>query len=321
MKKFSILLALTGAFVFGQITDLQVTSPTAPTNSTEGTDDVILDQPTDDALTTGIVSTYFGEWDEGVYCADDFDMPFNGKLTSVSGYGFNLLGNFMADTTSVRFFILADDGGFWIPEGTDPETEYLYKFDVPLDDPALEISIDAVELGITLDFNVLGEDVFLEEGEKYWLSIVPVMHGTGGAGELRWNWYLAFMGEGSSGEAVIIDPGDLFEEGLTNWTPFSMMGFDTSSLAMRVEAEETLGLNDLSQEANFVVYPNPTVNFIKVKTFNADVKEITVYSIDGKQVASANTDTVRVTSLPSGVYVVKVMDTNGKVHTQKILKK
>lgn len=317
MKKISILLTLAGAFVFGQSLDVQATAPFSPSTSVDGTNDIILNQPND--LTNGIVSDYFVDFGAGVYCADDFDMPFDGKLTSVTAYGFNNGGNFLLDTSSIRFFIIADDGGMWVPEGTDPETEHLYRFDVDINDPALDVDTSTGGVYITLDFEVLGENVFLENGEKYWLSVVPVMDNTEGDGSLRWNWFVSSTNEGM-GEGVLIDPDDLFDGGYQNWTPIFELGLPTGNLAMTVQGEEAMGLNDLGQEANFVVYPNPTVNFIKVKT-SADVKEMTVYSIDGKQVASSTTDTVRVTSLPAGIYVVKVMDVNGKVHTQKVVKK
>lgn len=320
MKKiFTSLMTVSFAVVsFGQITTLGETANSSQTAvGTDGISQVIVSQPDD--LNNGIVADYFVDLGAGVYCADDFDMPFDGRLTKVSAFGFNNGANFMTDASAVRVYIMEDDNGGWVPNSSDPETESLYSFDVPIGNPALTID-NASRLYITLDFDVLGENVALANGEKYWLSITPVMDNTGGDGSLRWNWLMSST-QDFPGEALLIDPGDLFGAGYTDWTSIQGLGLPSPNLAMSIEGTETMGVSDVNTKASFMVYPNPATNFVKVKLDGASVKEMTVFSMDGKKVATAANDTVRVTNLPAGVYVVKVVDTNGNTHTSKVVKK
>jgi len=46
-----------------------------------------------------------------------------------------------------------------------------------------------------------------------------------------------------------------------------------------------------------------------------------IFSLDGRKLIESTEASVRVTSLPAGVYVVKVIDTKGNVHTSKVVKK
>lgn len=323
MKKiFTSLMTVSLTVIgFGQITNISVSevANAAPMMTTESVHEVIVNQPDD--LNNGIVSCYFTEFEGGVYVADDFDMPFDGKITKLTAYGFNNEGNFMNDTSSVRFFIMDDDNGAWMPNSVNPEFDALYSFDLPLNDPALTIDSEG-RVYLTLDLEVLGEDVILLEGEKYWFSVTPVMDNTGGAGALRWNWLVSSF-QDFPAESLIIDPEDLFGDGMTEWTSVQGLGLPTPNMAMSVEAipAEVAGIGELEAKASFFVYPNPATNFVKVKMDGADVKEMAVYSIDGRMVAQSADDTVRVTSLPAGVYVVKVMDTKGNVHTSKVVKR
>lgn len=318
MKKiFTPLMVLSlTALSYAQINDLSATSTSSLATSTEAVNEVIVSQVGDQQ--DGIVSDIFVEFDNaGVFAADDFNMPFDGKLTKLIAFGFNNGANFLNDTEGVNFYIMADDNGSWLPDSSNPALDALYKLEVPLGNPALTYEAGT----IILDLEVLGENIVLPEGEKYWLSVTPVMVGTGGDGTLRWNWLMSSQ-EGADAESMLIDPDDLFGEGLLDWTPISSLGLDAGNLAMQVEGVEAeLGVKDLNAKATFLVYPNPATNFVKVRIDGSDVKEISVLSLDGKKVASSESDTVRVTSLPNGVYLVKVLDSNGNTHTSKVVKK
>lgn len=323
MKKISMLLALAGTVAFGQMTLTSTNNQEIPVGGpvfgTEGVHEIIVDQPNDDQ--NGIISDIFLDIDgSGVYSADDFDMPFTGKITSLTAVGFNNGGNFMNDTLGVVFYLFEDDGGMWMPLSSDPEVENLYRFEVYMDDPALSVEIAQGTVRLSLDLELLGEDVILQEGEKYWFSCAPMMDGTDGEGALRWNWYVSSVSS-FPGESQLIDPDDLFGEGMTEWTGINGLTDLLPSLAMTIEGTPALGLNEVSATASIMVYPNPATNFVKVQLKGEEIKEMSVFSLEGKKVATTSTDTVRVTSLPVGTYVVKVVDTKGTVYTSKIVKK
>ncbi len=68
------------------------------------------------------------------------------------------------------------------------------------------------------------------------------------------------------------------------------------------------------------LYPNPTNSIFTVEVPNDTVKTISVVDIMGKVIVNSNVATVDVSSLASGVYIVKVETTSGKVGTQKLVK-
>lgn len=78
----------------------------------------------------------------------------------------------------------------------------------------------------------------------------------------------------------------------------------------------TVGIND-AQVAQITVNRNGSV----ISVEGADVQSLALVSMDGKQVASSAANTVDVTNLPAGSYVLRVQLTSGEVRTQKLLVK
>ncbi len=62
-----------------------------------------------------------------------------------------------------------------------------------------------------------------------------------------------------------------------------------------------------------------TNSYISVN--NAEVDEITLYTITGNKVESVNDSSLNISSLNSGIYIVVIKTTDGKVASQKIIKK
>jgi hypothetical protein len=84
----------------------------------------------------------------------------------------------------------------------------------------------------------------------------------------------------------------------------------------------TLGLGDNVQASKLVVYPNPVSNQLYISSEDQKVKNVTIYSLSGAVVknVSNNTESVDVSDLASGNYVVRVVTENG-ITTKKIIKK
>jgi len=72
-----------------------------------------------------------------------------------------------------------------------------------------------------------------------------------------------------------------------------------------------------SIEAN--VYPNPTSDILNIQTAES-ITNVTAYNIAGQKVLQANTQTINVSNLKTGVYVLKVETTKGTA-TLKFVKK
>lgn len=312
MKKLSFLLAgLIFSTGIAQISESAVGVPVLGTNLSPN--EVIIQQT--DFGTSGIVSDSQAD---GSYTAsaDDFDLTYAAtKLTKLTAFGFCNADNLAQTATGVSFYIIADDD--WIPVGTgDPKNESLFAFEMDINDPALTFTGNQGTYTFELDLS--GENVVLPAG-KYWLSVVAntTIPDIAGGGTERWNWYQSLTDNGIGGH--LADPNDLF--GVQGaWYALSDLGLEWThyDLAMIIEGEEsTMGLNDLT--ANSIsVYPNPTTNFVKA---TGDVKEMIVVNMNGQVVASSKAASVNVSTLPSGVYIVKVVDAKGNVTTSKVVKK
>ena len=91
--------------------------------------------------------------------------------------------------------------------------------------------------------------------------------------------------------------------------------------------EECVGIEE-HESADFKVYPNPTddVLFIELRG-GAGIANIALYDLQGRIVETVptarlhDTATIDMKSIPAGVYVLRVTDTNGKEYHQKIVRK
>ncbi len=84
--------------------------------------------------------------------------------------------------------------------------------------------------------------------------------------------------------------------------------------------EEILGIDENSN--SYEIYPNPTNGNIVVKGNN--INEVEVYNLCGQKVLTVNGKqnvNVDMSSLTSGVYMVKVVDGNGNATVNKVVKK
>jgi hypothetical protein len=83
--------------------------------------------------------------------------------------------------------------------------------------------------------------------------------------------------------------------------------------------EDPAGLNDLSANLS-VVYPNPFKDLINVKSPET-TRSILVRDISGKLLLSKENSTQLSTeNLPSGIYLVQVLRSNGAIETHRLIK-
>lgn len=83
----------------------------------------------------------------------------------------------------------------------------------------------------------------------------------------------------------------------------------------------TLGIGDILSPGKLTLYPNPTSDFLFFETGDLSLKNIWVYNIQGKLIATKNiTDKkVDLTSLKTGIYLIKI--NNSHKNSFKIIKK
>ncbi|HLV42282.1 MAG TPA: SGNH/GDSL hydrolase family protein [Brumimicrobium sp.] len=71
---------------------------------------------------------------------------------------------------------------------------------------------------------------------------------------------------------------------------------------------------------NVLIYPNPTVDFISIEVNSADIINIKLYSIDGREMLSTKNTQINLSSYPAGSYFIHVSTDKG-ISRQKLIKR
>jgi len=80
-------------------------------------------------------------------------------------------------------------------------------------------------------------------------------------------------------------------------------------------------VKELKSQDQFRIYPNPANDHINIEANNQPT-HVVIINMTGQEVMSvSNTNSIDTSSLPSGNYLVKIIDSNGKVETHQMTKK
>lgn len=135
--------------------------------------------------------------------------------------------------------------------------------------------------------------------------------------------------QGGSSDVFALDEGSNSVDYCTASVPVSVTipsvdqrGFDRDDTADAgsFELGGTLSTKDVSSP-KFSVYPNPTSDIINIEGINNTVKDVKIYSVLGVLKKQTKSSSVNVSDLSSGVYLVKILTTDNKNVTQRIVKK
>ena len=77
------------------------------------------------------------------------------------------------------------------------------------------------------------------------------------------------------------------------------------------------GIKDVNQ-ITYRVFPNPATTQI---TIGGDVNRIELFDITGKCLMNTNNATLDISNLAAGLYMIRIIDNNNNINTQKIVKK
>ncbi|SEJ69073.1 Por secretion system C-terminal sorting domain-containing protein [Dyadobacter koreensis] len=96
-----------------------------------------------------------------------------------------------------------------------------------------------------------------------------------------------------------------------------MVDKDQTFAYSRIQSAKFAGLT----EGDLSVYPNPTVDVLKIRDFS-QVTKVLIYDMNGRAVIESgvsNTGEISVRNLASGIYLVRVNRSNGLTSSQKIV--
>lgn len=266
-----------------------------------------------------LVSTE-GDDGNGVYGADYFELTADTTIGELTFRGFGSGTPPLAPhITGFNVFIFADNNGEPLGSPVDSDQAILSLENIGPEyyEMSGELSTETFIIDLTQANG--GNQVTLPAGQ-YWISGFVSAIGEAD-GEGRWNWQ-GSLSASPQYAPVLIDPANLFELNILNWTNISsLIGVAYPSFAWSLTDAESLGVKDL-KESKITVYPNPTVDFIHIKLANQEeIKEVSVIDFNGKKVNLApQHERVNLTNLSKGIYVLKVVTSSG-VHIQKIIKK
>lgn len=83
-----------------------------------------------------------------------------------------------------------------------------------------------------------------------------------------------------------------------------------------------LAVDDTFIKSNIHIYPNPTGGILKISNPNQlDLQKVEIYNLYGQRLkVSQNQNSIDISHLNSGIYMIKIEDKNGKQGTYKVLK-
>lgn len=87
----------------------------------------------------------------------------------------------------------------------------------------------------------------------------------------------------------------------------------------KIDADGTVGVSEIQEENMAFVYPNPAKEAIRIG--GVEAKETKAYNVIGQQIMSFNGNEANVETLPEGVYLLKVTDTESRTQTIRLIVK
>jgi len=109
---------------------------------------------------------------------------------------------------------------------------------------------------------------------------------------------------------------DLNQYIFTSSTPFGSGILFLDNMYFTTEIVDVEDVEDAKRKIAF--YPNPAASGGNIST-TADVVRVEIFKLNGQQVLMANTSTLNLQGLGAGVYIVKITDAKGKIHTEKLI--
>ncbi|MBW2034529.1 MAG: hypothetical protein JRI94_13260 [Deltaproteobacteria bacterium] len=187
----------------------------------------------------GVVSTYYTDFSNGVYSADDFTNTVRWAINTIFTEGFvkkdSTLYSLTTAASSLSWYIYPDSSG--VPAGYpgDGNNNHVWSYTCPPTDSEVAVNSGTATLDLT-DTGYTGSPINLQPG-TYWLCFYPsIDYSTYGA----WYWYVSCSENPQP--AHLIDPGNLYVSGYTTWTSWQTVTGDYDA-AFRLDGTARGGFN------------------------------------------------------------------------------
>ena len=79
-----------------------------------------------------------------------------------------------------------------------------------------------------------------------------------------------------------------------------------------------LGINEVKKELNASIFPNPVKDILNIQ-FDGKLKSVEIYNLQGQKLITATQKQINISSLSSGIYIVRIEDIENNTITKKII--
>ncbi len=147
------------------------------------------------------------------------------------------------------------------------------------------------------------------------INTVSVLGNTSNIGNVNFATML-FLGTGSDPRSIAI--GDLNGDGKPD---LAVANSSSNSASVLRNLSPTIGINELKLNNQVLIYPNPFNETIFISLLNnSGLNKAILYDLLGKDVLTTHKSEIDVKDLKSGVYLIMVIDNNGGIYSQKLIK-
>lgn len=252
--------------------------------------------------TSGVISAYMTDNDTLVQCADDFTIPTGGTwdITSVTVHGFRNPGGANADMDSVLVEIYSDASGM---PGTASYSA-VHQLAGPVPSPQGDTAIT-----ITIPTQTLTEGT-------YWVSVAGYTESV-----CRWNWTNSTTANGANGH--LIDADNYFGAGATSWTDITSLGITDPDFAFSLDGTGYMASITEEEMIELSVFPNPAIDYVQINAGGDVVNQVSIFNVNGQRISTVvnpNENTIDVSELPSGTYILEVSTVNGGLGQVRFVK-
>lgn len=274
-------------------------------------------QNPDVTLGIGSATTTSGK---GIFVADDFKFNSDTEIKNFEFLGFQGDDSLENICRGVSLYIYEDYDGR--PAGIPGKAgKPVFQMDITSSDSRFYMEKLAEQV---YDFLIDTSGFVAKANTKYWVVFAPKLSFTTSelADSEMWNWFSS--SEANFSDAMIVDPDNRWQSGLTSWYSLyylvgAELGATTKAQCMALYDENFLSAQNLSLMKDVILYPNPAADIFTVQAPNFIKAE--VLDMAGKLVKISNSNTINVSTLPTGFYSVKVTVKDGRTAVKKLIRK
>lgn len=125
------------------------------------------------------------------------------------------------------------------------------------------------------------------------------------------------------GNMITIGSGFNKPEGIClNANGTKLLVADTGNNVVKIVDLSTLSIPEITADASFKIYPNPTSDFIQISS-DEKIVSVEMFTINGQQLLKTSNidDKISLEHYPKGIYLMKIKSEDGEIMTSKIIKK